>query len=194
MLLQSNRRKQIRERSNSFSLCGSDNHVKNTKKLWVSCPKINTKGKTPRKDFVMKTAIITRTLTTSTVSAFDLVRKGWFIQSNINGTITATKQQVCNFKHPELASWRMEEHNIYSSNAKCGLDLITKIDFGPCKVGVIWNNTICRAEAWMHRPEVKLEDVIPKEDEEYISQEDIDYDNACFDADMRDFEDLAQRY
>ena len=46
----------------------------------------------------------------------------------------------------------------------------------------------------MHRPEVKLEDVIPKEDEEYISQEDIDYDNACFDADMRDCEDLAQRY
>lgn len=30
--------------------------------------------------------------------------------------------------------------------------------------------------------------------EEYISQEDINYDNACFDADMKDFEDLAQRY
>ena len=130
----------------------------------------------------MKTAIITRTLTTSTISAFDLVRKGWFIQSNINGIITATKQQICSFKHPELASWRMEEHNIYSSNAKHGLDLITKIDFGPCKVGVIWNNTICRAEAWMHRPEVKLEDVIPKEDEEYISQEEIDAENAEFDA------------
>lgn len=139
----------------------------------------------------MKTAIITRTLTTSTVSAFDLVRQGWFIQSNINGTITATKQQVCNFKHPELASWRMEEHNIYSPNAKQGLDLITKIDFGPCRVGVIWNDSICRAEAWMHRPEVKLEDVIPKEDEECISQEDIDYDNACFDADMKDAEEAA---
>ena len=142
----------------------------------------------------MKTAIVTRTVTTSTVSAFDLVRHGWFIQSNINGTITASKQQVCDFKHPELASLRMEEWNFNNSKFTYGLDLITKIDFGPCKVGVVWNDTICRAEAWMHRPEVKLEDVIPKEDEEYISQEDIDYDNACFDADKQDFEDLAQRY
>ena len=44
----------------------------------------------------------------------------------------------------------------------------------------------------MNRPVITdISSVIPKEDEEYISQEDIDYDNACFDADVRDFEDLA---
>lgn len=127
----------------------------------------------------MKTAIVTRTVTTSTVSAFDLVRHGWFIQSNINGTITASKQQVCDFKHPELASLRMEEWNFNNSKFTYGLDFITKIDFGPCKVGVVWNDTICRAEAWMHRPEVKLEDVIPKEDEfddfdSFSSDEDLE--------------------
>ena len=42
----------------------------------------------------MKTAIVTRTVTTSTISAFDLVSHGWFVQSNINGTIIASKQQV----------------------------------------------------------------------------------------------------
>ena len=39
-----------------------------------------------------------------------------------------------------------------------------------------------------------ISDDSEEEEEEYISQEDIDYDNACFDADMRDFEEAAQRY
>lgn len=44
----------------------------------------------------------------------------------------------------------------------------------------------------MNRPVITdISSVIPKEDEEEISQEDIDYDDACFDADMRDFEDRA---
>lgn len=111
----------------------------------------------------MKTiAIFTRTLTTSTVSAFDLVRQGWQIVSiDIDGVITATKQQLVN----------------------CD------------KVGLVWNADARRADVWMNRPVITdISSVIPKEDEEYISQEDIDYDNACFDADMKDFEDLAQRY
>ena len=44
----------------------------------------------------------------------------------------------------------------------------------------------------MNRPVITdISSVIPKEDEEHISQEDIDYDNACFDADVRDFEEAA---
>ena len=140
------------------------------------------------------TAIFTRTLTTSTVSAFDLVRQGWQIVSiDIDGVITATKQQLVNCDK-DAAMSNMMLRNLYDSKKKYGTEIISKIDFGVYKLGLVWNFKDRCAEAWMHRPEVKLEDVIPKEDEEYISQEDIDYDNACFDADMRDFEDLAQRY
>ena len=126
----------------------------------------------------MKTiAIFARTLTTSIVSAFDLVRQGWQIVSiDIDGVITATKQQ-------------------HDSKRKYGTEIVSKIDFGVYKVDLVWNADARRADVWMNRPVITdISSVIPKEDEEYISQEDIDYDNACFDADMKDFEDLAQRY
>ena len=141
----------------------------------------------------MKTpAIFTRTLTTSTVSAFDLVRQGWQIVSiDIDGVITATKQQVVNCDK-DAAMSNMMLRNLYDSKKKYGTEIISKIDFGVYKVGLIWNAKDRCAEAWMNRPVITdISSVIPKEDEEYISQEDIDYDNACFDADMRDAEEAA---
>ena len=138
------------------------------------------------------TAIFTRTLTTSTVSAFDLVRQGWQIQSiDIDGVITATKQQLVNCDKGAAMS-NMMLHNLHDSNKKYGTEIVSKIDFGVYKVGLVWNAEDRCAEAWMNRPVItNISSVIPKEDEEYISQEDIDYDNACFDADMRDFEEAA---
>lgn len=138
------------------------------------------------------TAIFTRTLTTSTVSAFDLVRQGWQIQSiDIDGMITATKQRLVNCDK-EAAASNMTRHNLYDSKKKYGTEIVSKIDFGVYKVGLVWNAKDRCAEAWMNRPVISdISSVIPKEDEEYISQEDIDYDNACFDADMRDFEEAA---
>ena len=138
------------------------------------------------------TAIFTRTLTTSTVPAFDLVRKGWQIVSvDINGVITATKQQLVNCDKG-AAMYNMMLHNLHDSNKKYGTEIVSKIDFGVYKVGLVWNAEDRCAEAWMNRPVItNISSVIPKEDEEYISQEDIDYDNACFDADMRDFEEAA---
>ena len=138
------------------------------------------------------TAIFTRTLTTSTVPAFDLVRKGWQIVSvDINGVITATKQQLVNCDKGAAMS-NMMLHNLHDSNKKYGTEIVSKIDFGVYKVGLVWNAEDRCAEAWMNRPVItNISSVIPKEDEEYISQEDIDYDNACFDADMRDFEEAA---
>ena len=141
------------------------------------------------------TAIFTRTLTTSTVSAFDLVRQGWQIVSiDIDGTVTATKQQLVNCDK-EAAMSNMMLHNLFDSKKKYGTEIVTKIDFGVYKVGLVWNAKDSCAEAWMHRPAIaNISSVIPKEDEEYISQEDIDYDNACFDADMRDFEEAASAW
>ena len=138
------------------------------------------------------TAIFTRTLTTSTVPAFDLVRQGWQIQSiDIDGVITATKQQLVNCDKGAAMS-NMMLHNLHDSNKKYGTEIVSKIDFGVYKVGLVWNAEDRCAEAWMNRPVItNISSVIPKEDEEYISQEDIDYDNACFDADMRDFEEAA---
>ena len=138
------------------------------------------------------TAIFTRTLTTSTVPAFDLVRQGWQIQSiDIDGVITATKQQLVNCDKGAAMS-NMMLHNLHDSNKKYGTEIVSKIDFGVYKVGLVWNAEDRCAEAWMNRPVITdISSVIPKEDEEYISQEDIDYDNACFDADMRDFEEAA---
>ena len=144
----------------------------------------------------MKTpAIFTRTLTTSTVPAFDLVRQGWQIQSiDINGVITATKQQIVNCDK-DAAMSNMTRYNLCDSNKEYGTEIVSKIDFGVYKLGLVWNAEDRCAEAWMNRPVITdISSVIPKEDEECISQEDIDYDNACFDADMKDFEDLAQRY
>lgn len=141
------------------------------------------------------TAIFTRTLTTNIVPAFDLVRQGWQIVSiDIDGTITATKQQLVNCDKDAAAS-NMMLHNLFDSKKKYGTEIISKIDFGVYKVGLRWNAEMGLAESFMNRPIISdIKSVIPKEDEECISQEDIDYDNACFDADVRDFEDLAQRY
>lgn len=138
------------------------------------------------------TAIFTRTLTTSTVPAFDLVRQGWQIVSiDIDGVITATKQQLVHCDK-DAAMSNMMLHNLYDSKKKYGTEIISKIDFGVYKVGLVWNAEDRCAEAWMNRPVISdISSVIPKENEEYISQEDIDYDNACFDADMRDFEEAA---
>ena len=138
------------------------------------------------------TAIFTRTLTTSTVPAFDLVRQGWQIQSiDIDGVITATKQQLVNCDK-DAAMSNMKRHNLCDSNKEYGTEIVSKIDFGVYKICLVWNAEDRCVEAWMHHPVITdISSVIPKEDEEYISQEDIDYDNACFDADMRDFEDRA---
>ena len=141
----------------------------------------------------MKTpAIFTRTLTTNTVSAFDLVRQGWQIVSiDIDGVITATKQQLVNCDK-DAAMSNMTRHNLCDSNKEYGTEIVSKIDFGVYKLGLVWNAEDRCAEAWMNRPVITdISSVIPKEDEEHISQEDIDYDNACFDADMRDFEEAA---
>lgn len=141
------------------------------------------------------TAIFTRTLTTSTVPAFDLVRQGWQIVSiDIDGVITATKQQLVNCDK-EAAASNMMLRNLFDSKKKYGIEIISKIDFGVYKVGLVWNAKDERAETFMNRPVITdISSVIPKEDEEYISQEDIDYDNACFDADMRDFEEAASAW
>lgn len=141
------------------------------------------------------TAIFTRTLTTSTVSAFDLVRQGWQIVSiDIDGVITATKQQLVNCDK-DAAALNMLRHNLYDSKKKYGTEIVSKIDFGVYKVGLVWNAKDERAETFMNRPVISdIKNVIPKEDEEYISQENIDYDNACFDADMREFEEAASAW
>ena len=138
------------------------------------------------------TAIFTRTLTTSTVPAFDLVRQGWQIQSiDINGAFTATKQQLVNCDK-DAAMSNMMRHNLCDSHKEYGTEIVSKIDFGVYKLGLVWNAEDRCAEAWMNRPVITdISSVILKEDEECISQEDIDYDNACFDADMRDFEEAA---
>ena len=128
----------------------------------------------------MKTpAIFTRTLTTNTVSAFDLVRQGWQIVSiDIDGVITATKQQLVNCDK-DAAMSNMMLRNLYDSKKKYGTEIISKIDFGVYKVGLIWNAKDRCAEAWMNRPVITdISSVIPKEDEDdgfdsYISNEDL---------------------
>ena len=128
----------------------------------------------------MKTiAIFTRTLTTSTVSAFDLVRQGWQIVSiDIDGVITATKQQLVNCDK-DAAMSNMTRHNLCDSNKEYGTEIVSKIDFGVYKVGLVWNAEDRCAEAWMHRPVITdISSVIPKEDEvdgfdSYISNEDL---------------------
>ena len=124
-------------------------------------------------------AIFTRTLTTNTVSAFDLVRQGWQIVSiDIDGVITATKQQLVNCDK-DAAMSNMMLRNLYDSKKKYGTEIISKIDFGVYKVGLVWNADARRAEAWMNRPVITdISSVIPKEDEvdgfdSYISNEDL---------------------
>ena len=120
------------------------------------------------------TAIFTRTLTTSTVPAFDLVRQGWQIVSiDINGVITATKQQLVNCDK-DAAMSNMMLHNLYDSKKKYGTEIISKIDFGVYKVGFVWNVKDKCAEAWMNRPVIAdISSVIPKEDE-------VDYSDSFF--------------
>lgn len=124
-------------------------------------------------------AIFTITPTTSTVSAVDLVRQGWQIVSiDIDGAITATKQQLVNCDK-DAAMSNMMLRNLYDSKKKYGTEIISKIDFGVYKVGLVWNAKDKCAEAWMNRPVITdISSVIPKEDEEcgfgsYISDEDI---------------------
>ena len=115
----------------------------------------------------MKTpAIFTRTLTTNTVSAFDLVRQGWQIVSiDTDGVITATKQQLVNCDK-DAAMSNMMLRNLYDSQRKYGTEIISKIDFGVYKVGLIWNAKDRCAEAWMNRPVISdISSIIPKEDE-----------------------------
>lgn len=115
----------------------------------------------------MKTpAIFTRTLTTSTVSAFDLVRLGWQVVSiDIDGAITATKQQIVSCDK-DAAMSNMMLHNLYDSKKKYGTEIISKIDFGVYKVGLVWNAKDRCAEAWMNRPVITdISSVILKEDE-----------------------------
>ena len=123
----------------------------------------------PRKDYTMKTtAILTRTLTTSTVPAFNLVRQGWQIVSiDIDGVITATKQQLVNCDK-EAAMSNMMLRNLYDSKKKYGTEIISKIDFGVYKVGIVWNAKDERAETFMNRPTISdISSVIPKEGEDY---------------------------
>ena len=99
-------------------------------------------------------AIFTRTLTTSTVSAFDLVRQGWQIVSiDIDGVITATKQEVvaCD---PKTAASKMTTHNLFDSKKKYGTEIITKIDFGVGKTGLFWNAAMGGADAFMNYPTI----------------------------------------
>lgn len=126
------------------------------------------------------TAIFTRTLITSTVTAFDLVRQGWQIASiDINGTITAVKQQVVNCDKDAAAS-NMMLRNLFDSKKKYGIEFVTKIDFGVYKVGLVWNVETQQVESWMNRPTISdISSVIPKEGEEddfdfYPSDEDLE--------------------
>ena len=114
------------------------------------------------------TAIFTRTLTTSTVPAFDLVRQGWQIVSiDIDGVITATKQQIVNCDK-EAAASNMMLRNLFDSKKKYGTEIVTKIDFGVYKVGLVWNAKDERAETFMNRPTISdISSVIPKEGEDY---------------------------
>ena len=130
------------------------------------------------------TAIFTRTLTTSTVSAFDLVRQGWQIVSiDIDGVITATKQQLVNCDK-EAAASNMMLRNLYDSKKKYGTEIVSKIDFGVYKVGLVWNADARRADAWMNRPVISdIKSVIPKEDEfddfdSFSSDEDLAAEEA----------------
>ena len=116
-------------------------------------PNVDYRGK-PRKDFTMKTnAIFTRELTT-TISAFDLVRQGWQIDSiDIDGVITATKQEVAACD-PETATSKMTTHNLFDSKKKYGTEIITKIDFGVGKTGLFWNTAMGEADTFMNYPTI----------------------------------------
>ena len=52
--------------------------------------------------------------------------------------------------HPETAAMNMTIQNTEKYNTHMGELIITKIDFGPHKVGVVWNAEQRVAEAWLH--------------------------------------------
>ena len=100
------------------------------------------------------TAIFTRTLTTSTVPAFDLVRQGWQIVSiDVDGVITATKQQLVNCDK-DAAMSNITLHNLFDSKKKYGTEIITKIDFGVGKTGLFWNAAMGEADTFMNYPTI----------------------------------------
>lgn len=141
------------------------------------------------------TAIFTRTLTTSTVSAFGLVRQGWQIVSiDIDGVITATKQQLVNCDK-DAAMSNMMLRNLYDSQKPYGTEIVSKIDFGVYKVGLVWNAKDRRVESFMNRPVITdISSVIPKEDEfedfdSYVSDEDIEAAEAWDARTSREFQD-----
>lgn len=101
----------------------------------------------------MKIAIFTRTFTTNTLSEIDLVKEGWQIKfTTADGTVVATKQDVVELYLPEAAELDMTIHNTEKYNTHEGEIIISKIDFGPGKVGLIWNAKERVAEAWLNRP------------------------------------------
>lgn len=98
------------------------------------------------------TAIFTRQITTATLSEIDLVRKGWQIKfTATDGTVVATKQDIVEMSHPEAAAGNMTAHNAFKADTPNGEVVITKIDFGPGKVGLIWNAKRRTSEAWLNR-------------------------------------------
>ena len=98
------------------------------------------------------TAIFTRQITTSTLSEIDLVRRGWQIKfTATDGTVVATKQDVVEVSHPEAAAGNMTALNTFKADTLNGEVIITKIDFGPGKVGLIWNAKRGASEAWLNK-------------------------------------------
>lgn len=144
----------------------------------------------------MKTnAIFTRTLTTSTISAFDLVKQGWQIISvDVTGVITATKQEVVSCYKDTVMS-NMMLRNLYDSQKSYGTEIISKIDFGVYMMGFIWNAENKCAETFMNRPVISdISSVIPKEDEDdgfdfYISNENLEAAEAWDSHTSREFQD-----
>ena len=130
--------------------------------------------KSPERIFTMKTtAIFTRTLTTSSLSEIDLVRKGWQIKfTTTDGTVVATKQDVVEMSHPETAATNMTCHNTFKSDTLNGEVIITKIDFGPGKTGLVWNAKEHVTEAWLNKPVVL-------EKQSDVDDFDIDFDDAA---------------
>ena len=100
---------------------------------------------------MITTAIITTQITTSVLSDIDLVKEGWQIKfSTTDGLIVATKQDVVEMFHPETAAMNMTIQNTEKYNTHMGELIITKIDFGPGKIGVVWNAKQRIVEAWLH--------------------------------------------
>ena len=97
------------------------------------------------------TAIFTIQITTNVLSDIDLVKEGWQIKfSTTDGFVVATKQDVVEMFHPETAAMNMTIQNTEKYNTHMGELIITKIDFGPDKIGLVWNAKQRIVEAWLH--------------------------------------------